>query len=101
MQDLVVGAKCAEQSSNLEVAYPVSNGIVINWDDMQEVWDHTFRDVLRYEPREAESRIMLTTPPLNPTANRLNLMEIMFERYGFSALSIQVQAGLALYAQGD
>ena len=96
-----MGAECAEQCSNLEVSYPVSDGIVTNWDDMQEVWDHTLRDVLQYDPREMESRIMLTTPPLNPTANRLTLMEIMFERYGFSALSIQIQAALVLYAQGD
>lgn len=78
----------------------MTDGIVTNWDDMYRVWDHTFDDVLKVNPKEEGSKIMLTNPPLNPTANRLKLMETMFERYGFSALSIQVQAGLTLYAQG-
>ena len=67
---------------------------------MNQVWDHTFRNVLEIDPREEGTKIMLTNPPLNPTASRLRMMEAMFERHGFSALSVQVQAGLTLYAQG-
>lgn len=68
---------------------------------MYHIWDHTFESALRIDPAQGENKIMLTNPPLNPTQNRMKLMETMFERYGFSALSIQVQAGLTLYAQGN
>lgn len=27
-----------------------SNGIVESWDDMQLIWEHTFRDVLQVDP---------------------------------------------------
>jgi len=67
---------------------------------MNQVWEHTFRRVLGVDSAEEGTKIMLTNPPLNPTASRLRMMEAMFERHGFSALSIQVQAGLTLYAQG-
>ena len=67
---------------------------------MYHIWDHTFKDVLECDSTEEGSKIMLTNPPLNPTKSKMKLMETMFERYGFSALSIQVQAGLTLYAQG-
>ena len=72
-----------------------------DWEDMYHIWDHTFDSALEIDPRRGETKIMLTSPPLNPTKSRMKLMETMFERYGFSALSIQVQAGLTLYAQGN
>ena len=100
LQDIVVGASCAAQRNDLELSYPISEGIVQSWDDMTHVYDHTFRDVLNVDPTDPDSKILLTSPPLNPTANRLKMMEIMLESYGFSGLNIQVQAVLALYAQG-
>ena len=72
-----------------------------DWEDMYHIWDHTFQSALALDPAQRENKIMLTNPPLNPTQNRMKLMETMFERYGFSGLSIQVQAGLTLYAQGN
>jgi actin-related protein len=46
-QDIVVGTACSEQRQQLEVTYPINNGIVQNWEDMGHVWDHTFYDVLK------------------------------------------------------
>lgn len=94
----MVGHECAQQRSNLEVSYPISNGIVKNWEDMHHVWQHTFENVLRVDPTEC--RILLTDPPLNPTKNREQMVETMFETWGFSGAFIQVQAVLTLYAQG-
>jgi hypothetical protein len=37
---------------------------------------------------------------MNPTKNREQLVEKMFETYGFGASSISIQAMLTLYAQG-
>jgi actin-related protein 2 len=81
---------------------------------MQHVWDHTFRERLRCDPKSCN--ILLTgeqpcvatlrrltapaDPPLNPKANRERMVETMFETYGFGGAYIQVQAVLTLYAQG-
>lgn len=43
---------------------------------------------------------MLTEPPQNPLKNRENLIERMFEKYGFAASNVSIQAMLTLYAQG-
>eukprot|EP00854_Cymbomonas_tetramitiformis_P012494 gene12494-14759_t len=96
--DIVVGTECAELRHSLEVTYPITNGIVQNWEDMHHIWAHTFQNVLKVDPREC--RILLTDPPLNPTANRERMVETMFETWGFSGAFIQVQAVLTLYAQG-
>lgn len=84
----------------LPFAAESNNSNCADWEDMYHIWDHTFQEVLGIDPSEHGSKIMLTTPPLNPTKNRMKLMETMFEHYGFSALNIQVQAGLTLFAQG-
>ena len=98
IRDIVVGEECARLRHQLEVSYPVSNGIVQSWEDMNHIWDHTFQDQLKIDP--AECRILLTDPPLNPTKNRERMVQTMFEHYGFKAAYIQVQAVLTLYAQG-
>ena len=47
VQDIVVGAACADLRHQLDISYPVSNGIVQNWEDMGHVWDHAFYSELK------------------------------------------------------
>ncbi|XP_042013898.1 actin-related protein 2-like isoform X2 [Salvia splendens] len=47
-----------------------------------------------------ECKILLTDSPLNPSKNREKMVEIMFEKYKFQGVFIQIQAVLTLYAQG-
>eukprot|EP00898_Chlorokybus_atmophyticus_P005748 jgi/Chlat1/6174/Chrsp41S09036 len=97
-KDVQVGKECLANRHQLEVRYPVSNGIVHNWEDMGHVWDHTFHERLRIDT--AECKIMLTDPPLNPAKNRERMVETMLETYRFEAAQVQIQAVLTLYAQG-
>lgn len=46
-QDIVVGDACADLRNQLDISYPVNNGIVQNWDDMGHVWDHAFYNELK------------------------------------------------------
>uniref|UniRef100_A0A7S0X5A7 Actin-related protein 2 n=1 Tax=Mantoniella antarctica TaxID=81844 RepID=A0A7S0X5A7_9CHLO len=98
LKDMMVGDEAAEQRHNLEVSYPVANGVVQSWEDMHHVWRHTFEDRLGVDTREC--KILLTDPPLNPTKNRQRMVSTMFETWGFNGVFIQVQAVLTLYAQG-
>ncbi|RHZ28823.1 hypothetical protein DYB31_010327 [Aphanomyces astaci] len=98
LKDVMCGDEAAYVRSNLQISYPVENGIVKNWDDMEKLWDYTFHERLQVNPKEM--RILLTEPPLNPKANREKLVEMMFEKYGFEGTHISIQAMLTLYAQG-
>lgn len=99
LRDIVVGTAASEHRQQLEVTYPITNGIVQNWEDMGHIWDHTFYNILKVDP--SECKILLTDPPLNPTKNREKMIETMFEKYNFGAVFIQIQAVLTLYAQGE
>ncbi|KAH7465684.1 Actin- protein 2 [Phytophthora ramorum] len=99
LKDIMFGDEAAAVRSNLEITYPVENGIVKNWDDMEKLWDYTFKERLAIDPKDGY-RILLTEPPLNPKRNREKLVETMFEKYGFDGCYINTQAMLTLYAQG-
>jgi len=64
----MVGDEAAKLRSMLQITYPLENGIVRNWEEMEYIWDYTFHEKLKIAPNE--TKILLTEPPLNPIANR-------------------------------
>lgn len=98
IKDLHVGEEASILRSQLEITYPMNNGIVNNWDDMRHVWNHTFYDKLKIDPKT--SKVLLTEPAMNPTDNRKRMVQEMFETYQFKGVYIAIQAVLTLYAQG-
>jgi actin-related protein 2 len=98
LKDIMVGDEAARARSMLQMSYPITNGIIKDWDDMNHVWDYTFREKLRIDP--TERRILLTEAAMNPLENRRRMFEAMFETYGFAGAQVAVQAVLTLYAQG-
>eukprot|EP01080_Neovahlkampfia_damariscottae_P007071 gene7071-11234_t len=97
IKDIMVGDECAALRSNLDVKYPVDNGKIINWTDMEHLWDYTW-DKLKINPKECN--ILLTEPPMNPLSNRKRMVSTMFEKYKFKGVHVEIQAVLSLYAQG-
>ncbi len=65
---------------------------------MEHLWHYTFYDKMKIEP--SKHRIMLTEAPGNPLINRERTLTTMFEKYGFEAANMSIQAMLVLYAQG-
>jgi actin-related protein 2 len=86
VKDIMVGEEAAQLRSILQMSYPMDNGIVRNWDDMLHVWDYTFYEKLKINPKD--HKILLTEPPLNPKKNREKMVEVMFEKYGFEGCYI-------------
>eukprot|EP00850_Spirogloea_muscicola_P011252 SM000069S20689 [mRNA] locus=s69:185200:189128:+ [translate_table: standard] len=97
-KDIYIGEECANLQQQLDVSYPVANGVVQNWEDMELVWEHAFHYHLKIDA--SESKILLTDPLLNPRPNRERIIQIMFENFNFEQVFIQNQAILSLYAQG-
>lgn len=98
LKDVMCGDEAEAVRFALEINYPVSEGIVKNWENMVHLWNYTFFEKLKVNPQD--HKIMLTEAPLNPKENRKKTCENMFEKYSFSAMQMSVQALLVLYAQG-
>ncbi|XP_042496524.1 actin, clone 302-like [Macadamia integrifolia] len=78
--------------------YPIENGIITNWDDIESLWHHTFYKQLCVAPEEQP--ILLTEPPLNPIENRDNIAHMMFEIFNVPSLYVAIPGVLSLYASG-
>ncbi|EAA65449.1 hypothetical protein AN0673.2 [Aspergillus nidulans FGSC A4] len=98
VKDIMCGDEAAAARSMLQISYPMENGIVKKWDDMQHLWNYTFYDKMKIDP--TGRKILLTEPPMNPLKNREQMAEIMLEHYNFGGVYVAIQAVLALYAQG-
>ena len=98
LKSIMCGDEASQVRNSLECSYPVENGIVKDWDDMELLWNYTFYEKLGIDPKDY--KIMLTEPPMNPLANRKKLVTAMFELYGFGHCNVSIQAMLTLYAQG-
>jgi actin-related protein 2 len=88
LKDIMCGDEAAAVRSSLEIRYPVENGIVRNWDDMEKLWDYTFDNKLQIETQG--HKILLTAPPMNPVKNQQKMMEMV------SSLSIYLSVCLPI-----
>lgn len=97
-KDLYLGDEAQKLRGVLEISYPIEHGIVKDWDNMQKIWEHTLSNELRVDPKECA--IMLTEAPMNPKANREQMIDIVFNTYGAKGFYVGIQAVLAMFSTG-
>ncbi|KAH3675577.1 hypothetical protein WICMUC_002666 [Wickerhamomyces mucosus] len=98
IKDIMCGDEASQVRSALQISYPMENGIIKNWEDMEHLWDYSFYE--RLQKDTSNEKVLLTEPPMNPLKNREKMVQVMFEKYNFGGVYVAIQAVLALYAQG-
>lgn len=97
-KDAYVGDEALAKRGILTLKYPVEFGVVVNWDDIEKVWYHTFYNALRVAPEEHP--VLATEVPMNPVASREKACQVHFEAFNTPAYYVANAATLALYASG-
>lgn len=100
LKDLYVCDETTEYRSMLDLKYPLGEGIVKDWNDMELIWDYAFQKKLKIGDTYGDRNILLTEAVMNPRKNRVKMAEIMFEKYGFKGIKFGVQAVLSLFSKG-
>ena len=76
--------------------YPIIDGEIINWDDMELLWSSIFN---KLQVNTNEQPIILTESKIDtPKEQREKMTEIMFEKFHFPAVYIANQAIFSLFA---
>ena len=94
-----IGDEAQQKRGVLNLKYPISNGIVNDWEDMEKVWHHTFYNELRVTPSEVQG-VLVTEAPRNPKANRERMLTVLFETFEVRNTYVAIQAVMSLYANG-
>jgi len=94
-----IGDEAQQKRGVLNLKYPIANGIVSDWEDMEKVWHHTFYNELRVTPSEVQG-VLVTEAPRNPKANRERMLTAMFETFEVKNMYVAIQAVMSLYANG-
>ena len=82
----------------LSLNYPIVNGIVYNWDDMEKLFYYQFYNELKIDP--SEHPILISEPANVPKANREKMIQIIFETFCAHSFTLQSQEVLSLYKSG-
>lgn len=91
------GDEIDDVRGKVSVTFPLENGIIENFGDMELLWEHTYAQ-LDVDPQD--HAVLLTEPPFNPKVSRERMVEIMFETFGVPSLNVSIQGVLALLGQG-
>ncbi|KAK0588062.1 hypothetical protein LWI29_033706 [Acer saccharum] len=83
---------------HMEVLSPLKDGIVADWDIVDSIWDHAFRECLLIDPKEHP--MLLAEPSSNSQQQRERTAELMFEKYKVPALFLAKNAVLTSFALG-
>ncbi|MCB1172534.1 MAG: hypothetical protein KDK39_03160 [Leptospiraceae bacterium] len=94
-----IGDEALARASTLRLNYPIQNGSVTNWDDVEKILHYVFYTKLRVSPENAS--VLVLQSPLNSRSNREKLTQILFETFNVRNFFVSHDTVLALYAAGQ
>ena len=99
LKDIMIGDEVIGFRSLLDLSHPVSEGIIVNEEDLYRLWDYTLTQKLGIED-PSDKKILVTEAPYNPISNKFKIFEILFEKIGVAAVNIEPQAKCSLFSEG-
>jgi actin-related protein 2 len=85
LKEIMIADEANPVRSQLEISYPLVEGIVRDWEDMILLWDYCFKKLGVAEDK-SNCTVLLTEAALNPIENRRKMGKIMFEKFGFGGV---------------
>lgn len=97
-KDTYVGEEAKAKQGVLSLKYPIEHGIIVNWDNMENILHHVFYNELRVMPEEHS--VFISEAPMNPKQNREKMTQILFETFRVPNMYMGIDAVSALKASG-
>ncbi|XP_060809595.1 uncharacterized protein LOC132903947 [Amyelois transitella] len=97
-QMIYFGDNAVRNRGILNLHYPIEEGRVTNWDDMEKLWHHIFYSQLHIPPEQ--SRLVHAVNPMSNIKEKKKMAEILFEVFAIKGLYIAKAPILSLFASG-
>jgi actin-like protein 6A len=81
-----------------EIMTPIQHGLIMDWDAVESIWEYTFKNRLRSDPRNHP--ILMSEPVYNTQSRREKTVELMFESLQTPAFYLAKDAVLSAFSQG-
>ena len=90
---------------NMPVESPVRDGLIVNWDMLEDLREHCLISYLRLNHNASplnlsDFPLLFAEKPYTPASTRYRLCEMMFEQYNAPAIFFSKDAVLSCYACG-
>ncbi|KAJ3424418.1 actin-7-related [Anaeramoeba flamelloides] len=99
MKDCYIGDDAFAKRGILRLRRPIEHGNVVNWEDMESLWHHTFYNELKIDPEEHPILLSLKYNPENKNHPE-KIAQIMFETFNVPAFYITQPELLSILASG-
>ncbi|KAJ1498978.1 NuA4 histone acetyltransferase subunit [Coelomomyces lativittatus] len=83
---------------HMEMRTPLVDGIVKDWEVYEKLWEYTFHQHLRIQPKEHP--LLVTEAAWNPKEHRKKIMELALETLDFPAFFLAKNSVMASFAAG-
>ena len=91
------GEEAIKRSSVLYLRYPVENGIIIYWKDIEEYWGNLFQ---KLGTNPGGRSLVLSETPFNPEVQREETLDLLFEKFSLGSVYLSIAPLLSLYGVG-
>ncbi|KOB71424.1 actin [Operophtera brumata] len=96
---LIYCGKEAIQNRGLShLTWPVEEGQIQDWDEMEKFWHHAFYKEIHVPPED--SKVLHAVHPLVSRRDRERMAEVLFESFAISGLYLMKSPALVLHASG-
>ncbi|XP_039763867.1 actin-2-like [Pararge aegeria] len=96
--DVYFGHEAMLKRGISKLSWPINNGMVTNWDEMEKLLHHIFYRELHVAPEE--SQILVAMHPLIGKSDKERIAEILFESFAINSLHLATSSALVLHASG-
>ena len=79
-----------KKKNSIITLYILFSFVVNDWDALEQIWNTTFREMLRVDP--TEHPLLCTEPAWNTPENREKFLELAFEKFNFPAFYLAKDA---------
>ncbi|KAI9277815.1 actin family [Sporodiniella umbellata] len=83
---------------NMSTTLPLKDGLIEDWDAVENIWNATFRSMLGVQPEDHP--LLCTEPAWNSKDNREKILELAFNTFSFPAFYLAQDAVMSAFSVG-